>query len=227
MIYVGTSGFSYKEWEGSFYPEKLGSGKYLEYYSQRLKTTELNNTFYRFPSEKYTVKWAEQVPDDFRFALKLNQRITHRKRLRGVGEEMGWFLTGAMPLGEKLGCILVQLPPNLRQDAEALEAFLAAHARNVPLAFEFRHDSWAAPEIFELLRRHKASWCVAETDDSPALREVTAPFCYLRLRKSDYSDEELAGWAKWLQSLTGDSFVYFKHELGAPRLALRLVEQLK
>ncbi len=222
MIYIGTSGFSYKEWVGGFYPEKTPPAKFLELYARSFDTTELNNTFYRIPSEKITAKWAEQVGDDFRFTLKMNQRVTHRKRLRGVDEEMRWFLNGARPLGPKLGCVLVQLPPNFRSDLELLDQFLRGYARNLRLAVEFRHDSWTGPETFDLLRKHGAAWAVAENDDSEAVREITAPFVYVRLRKAGYEPAELAEWAEWLKGVAGDAFVYFKHEEQAPHLASEL-----
>ncbi len=226
MIYVGTSGFSYKEWKGGFYPEKLPADQYLEYYSERFDSTELNNTFYRMPSEKNTSRWAEQVPARFRFALKLSQRITHRKRLRNVDEEMGWFFNGARPLGEKLGCILVQLPPNFRQDMALLDDFLQAHGRHVRLAFEFRHASWLVPETYQLLGDRGAALVAAEEDDSPAVREVTAPFLYARLRKSTYTPGELTEWSNWLRDQSGDQFVFFKHEEQAPLLAAELLKRL-
>ncbi len=226
MIYVGTSGFSYKEWKGEFYPEKMTADEYLGYYSARFDSTELNNTFYRMPSQKITARWAEQVPAKFRFALKLNQRVTHRKRLRNVEEEMGWYFNGAQPLGEKLGCLLVQLPPNFRQDLPLLDEFLQAHGRHVRLACEFRHPSWLADETYQLLGDRGAALVVAEEDDSPAVRETTAPFVYVRLRKSSYTPQELADWAGWLRNQTGDQFVFFKHEQQAPFLAADLLKLL-
>ncbi len=227
MIYVGTSGFSYAEWKGSFYPEDLPQKQFLSYYSSRFPSTEINNTFYSIPSAKTTANWAEQVGDDFRFSLKLSQRITHRKRLRGCEEEMEWFASGVEPLEPKLGCVLVQLPPWFRQELEVLEAFLEAHASKWKLALEFRHDSWMQPDTYRCLQNHGASLGVVETDKAEAVREVTAPFVYVRLRKDDYGEEELREWASWLRS-TGaeDVYVYLKHAEAAPAWTQRVLDAL-
>ena len=224
MIYIGTSGFSYKEWKGIFYPEKLSPNKYLSFYANHFRTTEINNTFYRIPSAKTSLGWARQVPDHFRFALKLNRRITHQKRLLAVEDEMGWFLNGVEPMGEKLGFVLVQLPPWFRLNLEALEDFLSKYARRVPLALEFRHESWSVPETFALLRSFEASWGVVETDKQAATRETTSPFCYVRLRRSGYTAQEMQSWAEWIGGQAGDLFVYFKHAEQAPALARQLLD---
>ncbi len=222
MIYIGTSGFSYNEWKGGFYPDDLPAAKFLSYYSGQFNSTEINNTFYRIPSAKTTANWAQQVGPSFRFSLKLSQRITHKKRLRDCSEEMEWFRNGAEPLQGQLGCILVQLPPWFRQNLEVLDAFLEAHASNWRLALEFRHASWMQPETYQLLESRGASLGVVETDEDQAVREVTAPFVYVRLRKDDYSSEELDGWANWLNSLDRDVYVYLKHAAQAPAWAQRL-----
>lgn len=222
MLYFGTSGFSYKEWKGPFYPEKLPQKDYLSYYASHFKTTELNNTFYRIPSRKVVESWAGQVPEAFRFALKLNQRITHRKKLKDIDEEMGWFLNGAEALGARLGCILVQLAPWFKQDLDLLESFLERHGKRAPMAFEFRHNSWLEQSTYDLLKAHSAAWVLAETDEQPAVREITGPFVYVRLRKSEYSEEELVQWAEWLRDLNTDAFVYLKHALKAPVWAEQL-----
>ena len=141
MIYVGTSGFSYSEWKRVFYPDKLPEEDYLNFYSQHLSTTEINNTFYRFPSETNTSGWAQKVPDSFRFSVKLNRRITHKKLLREVDEEMGWFLKGTEAPGPKLGCLLVQLPPYAQKSLPVLETFLRTYGQQHHLALEFRHAS--------------------------------------------------------------------------------------
>ena len=226
MIRVGTSGFSYDEWKGSFYPDDLASSKYLSFYAETFQTTEINNTFYRIPSTKLTTRWADQVKADFRFTLKLSQRITHKKRLKEVDEEMSWFINGIAPLEGRLGCILVQLPPWQRQDLDTLEPFLNSYASNFKLALEFRHDSWFQQETYELLSEKGAALVTAETADNPGHRELTAGFTYLRLRKGSYSDQELEDWASWVKENGRETFVYFKHELDAPMLARRFKELL-
>ncbi len=226
MIYVGTSGFSYKEWKGIFYPEKLPQKQYLSYYGEQFRTTEINNTFYRFPSPEVVSNWAQQVPADFRFALKLSQRITHRKKLQDVDEEMRWFLTGAEPLGDRLGCVLVQLPPWYRQNLKVLEAFLEAYSKRVPLAFEFRHDSWYDEETYRLLENYGAALGVVEDDKREAVRRVTGPFVYSRLRRSDSGPDQLAEWASWFRELEVDAYVYLKHAGQAPVYARALLDML-
>ncbi|MDA2933619.1 DUF72 domain-containing protein [Acidobacteria bacterium AH-259-D05] len=224
MIYVGTSGFSYREWKGVFYPDKLPAKDYLSFYAQHFSTTEINNTFYRSPSEETTRKWSAQVPQNFRFTLKLNQKITHKKRLRDVKEEMEWFLKGATALGSKLGTILVQLPPYLRENTSVLETFLKQYSDKVWLALEFRHPSWFSEETFQLLQDHQAALVVTESDQHPAVQTVTAPFIYIRLRRSNYSEEDLRQWARWIQAQKRDTFAYLKHDRDAPHLAERLIQ---
>lgn len=226
MIYVGTSGFSYSEWKGLFYPEKLSPKEYLNFYAEHFTTTEINNTFYRSPSESTAKKWCEQVPEGFRFALKLNRKITHKKRLREVEEEMAWFLKGAAAMGDKLGTILVQLPPYFRKDLGSLRDFLQQYKGTNQLAVEFRHQSWFSEDTLQLLAEHQASLAVVESDEGAALRRVTAPFVYMRLRKSSYPQEEIREWAGWIRSLQQDVFVYLKHEDQAPALARQLVDAL-
>ena len=227
MIYVGTSGFSYPEWKGIFYPEDLPARRYLSFYGQHFSSTEINNTFYRFPSAKTTQNWSEQVPDDFRFTLKMNRKVTHRKRLTDVGEEMDWFFNGASSLGEKLGTVLVQLPPYFRCNLEALDEFLAMYAGQARLALEFRHDSWFEEDTLQVLKNHGAALVVVEADERAALRAVTAPFLYVRLRKTEYTSGELQDWADWISGQPGDQFVYLKHGQKGPLLARQLEECLQ
>jgi len=182
MIYVGTSGFSYKEWKGVFCPDKLPAKDYLSFYAQHFSTTEINNTFYRSPSEGTRTKWAEQVPENFRFTLKLNRKITHNKRLKDVEDEMEWFLKGATALGEKLGTLLVQLPPYFKENRDVLEHFLGEYSERAPLALEFRHPSWFSDQTLQLLETHSAALVVTSSDEGPGVRAVTAPFLYIRLR---------------------------------------------
>lgn len=228
-ILVGTSGFGYKEWRGNFYPQELSSKKFLSYYAQHFPTTEINNTFYRIPSLKLTDGWYREAPEGFSFTLKLSQKITHIKRLRNADEEMGWFLDAAKGLKEKLGPILVQLAPTFRKDPDVLRAFLDKFSAQARLAFEFRHASWLDDDVFGLLREHQSAFGVVEKeegDDLPAPREVTGPFVYMRLRKGDYTKDELFDWAKWIKAQDIDVYCYLKHDELAPVLAKRLLDAL-
>ncbi len=226
-LYIGTSGFSYTEWRGFFYPDKLASKGFLPFYAACFPTTEINNTFYRIPRLAMTEQWAAAVPDDFRFTLKLSQRVTHIKRLKDVDQEMSWFAAAALGLGSKLGPVLVQLPPNFKKDVERLAAFLAKHAPRVNLAFEFRHASWFDDEVYTLLRSHNAGFAVVEMEEGDTLprpRLVTGPFVYMRLRKGLYAPGELADWAAWMRSQSVPVYCYLKHDNQAPVLAAALVQ---
>jgi uncharacterized protein YecE (DUF72 family) len=228
-ILVGTSGFAYKEWKGSFYPTDLPAKKYLSYYAEHFPTTEINNTFYRMPTGKLCESWYPEVPDGFSFTLKLSQRITHFKRLKNVENEMNFFLESASALKEKLGPILVQLPPNFKKDAEVLEGFLTGFATKAKLAFEFRHDSWFADDVYDLLRKYRTTLGVVEKEegegpDTP--REVTGSFVYMRLRKGDYSKDEMLDWARWIKSQSVPVYCYLKHDDLAPVLANALLDAL-
>jgi uncharacterized protein YecE (DUF72 family) len=229
-VLVGTSGFAYKEWKGIFYPTDLPTKKYLAFYAEHFPTTEINNTFYRMPTLKLTESWYAEAPEGFLFTLKLSQRITHFKRLKNVDEEMEFFLASAVGLKEKLGPILVQLPPNFKKDLEALDGFLSKFASRARLAFEFRHDSWFDDELFGLLRRYSTAFGVVEKEedgkggDSP--REVTGSFVYMRLRKGAYTPEEMQDWAGWIRSQSVPVFCYLKHDDLAPVLARDFVRVL-
>lgn len=225
-ILIGTSGFSYPEWKGSFYPRELASKKYLAFYADHFPTTEINNSFYRTPNIKTVEGWYNEVPADFSFTLKLNQNITHRKKLKGAGEDMDYFLEVASHLQEKLGTILVQLPPYFKKDAEVLEQFVSAYARKARLAFEFRHATWTDPEVIEILRKYNCSWGVVEAEEQSAIREITADFTYMRLRKGDYSEQELQTWGTWIKQQTVDVYCYLKHDEKAPILAKQLIETI-
>jgi len=225
-IFVGTSGFSYKEWKGIFYPEDLPAKEYLSFYAKHFHTTEINNTFYKTPSVRVTEQWCNGVPKDFSFTLKLNQKITHIKRLKNADKEMTWFLEGAAGLRDKLGTILVQLPPYAKADNEALENFLGRYATRARLAFEFRHDSWFQDDVYQLLRKFKGALAMVEAEERDAVKEVTSDFIYMRLRKGDYSKKELNHWAKWIQEQQADVYCYLKHDEKAPILAKQLIEML-
>ena len=228
-VFVGTSGFAYKEWKGSFYPEDLSAKKYLSYYAEHFRTTEINNTFYRMPTAKLCEGWYAEVPEGFSFTLKVSQRITHFKRLKNVDDEMNFFLESAAGLKEKLGPILVQLPPNYKKDVEVLDAFLTTFATKGKLAFEFRHESWFADDVYDLLRKHKTTLGVVEKEegegpDTP--REVTGSFVYMRLRKGDYTKDEMLDWARWIRSQSVPVYCYLKHDERAPILAMELLAAL-
>ena len=220
---TGTSGFSYKEWKGNFYPEKLPANRMLEYYSRQLGSVEINNAFDRMPRAEMLEKWASQVPEDFAFVLKANRRITHMKRLRDAGEPLDYLVrTAVAALGERLGPILFQLPPYLRADVERLRDFLAAVPESVRAAFEFRHESWFVDEVYQALADHGAALVTADTGEGEAPVVETAGFGYARLRRPGYGEAELAEWAAALKRPGwSDVFVFFKHEdEGAgPRMA--------
>ena len=228
-ISVGTSGYAYKEWKGTFYPADLPADGMLKYYGERFRAVEINNTFYRMPNEKVLLGWAAEVPDGFTFVLKASQRITHRKRLKEAGEELSYFLKTANVLGPKLGPTLFQLPPNLKKDLPRLVDFLALVPHTWRAALEFRHASWLDDEVFEALRKHNAALCIADTDPEEGDAEpltiptvATADWGYLRLRRAAYVKGDLQRWATTIGAQPWkDAFVFFKHEeAGAgPKLA--------
>jgi uncharacterized protein YecE (DUF72 family) len=213
-LYAGTSGYSYKEWKGHFYPEKIAPDQMLTYYSTKLPTVEINNTFYRLPKREQLEAWAQQVPPDFRFAIKASQKITHMRRLKNAGDETGYLMDAVTVLEKKLGVVFFQLPPNFKKDVERLAAFLALLPEGVPLAWEFRHESWFAEDVYEVLRARDASLCLADADDELEVPLVsTASWGYLRLRRPGYTPEELTTWHKWIHDQKWkDAYVFFKHE---------------
>jgi uncharacterized protein YecE (DUF72 family) len=213
-LYVGTSGYSYKEWKGSFYPEKLAARDMLAYYSERLKAVELNNTFYRLPKREMVESWKSQVPDNFRFSLKASQRITHFKRLKEAEDVTRYMLDTVTALDDRLGVILFQLPPNMKKDIERLRPFLDILPRDLNCAFEFRHPTWFDDEVLELLRRDSRALCVSDTDDLPANHiDKTADWGYLRLRRVNYSQPSLVEWIERIKAQNWkDTYVFFKHE---------------
>lgn len=222
-VLVGTSGFSYKEWKGRFYPEKLPADQMLAYYAARFSAVEMNNTFYRMPTEKVLLDWAADVPEGFTFAVKAPQRITHQKRLKDAGEETGYFLKTVNVLGPKLGPTLFQLPPNMKKDLPRLQGFLEILPNRWRSAFEFRHPSWYEADVFAALRERDVALCIAdagEPGDAPF--ERTASWGYLKLRRIEYQPGDLETWA---QKISGEpwteAYVFFKHEDEAtgPKLA--------
>jgi uncharacterized protein YecE (DUF72 family) len=213
-VFTGTSGYSYKEWKGRFYPEKIKEAEMLGFYAGRFPTVEINNTFYRMPAADMLRKWREQTPASFTFVLKAPQRITHHKRLGDVGGDVSYFFDTAKALGPKLGPVLFQLPPYMKKDLDRLKAFLDLMPADPPAAFEFRHASWFDDDVREALRARGAALCLADTDEEP-LGElaVTADWGYLRLRRLAYTEADLASWAERVRSQPwGRAFVFFKHE---------------
>lgn len=228
-IHAGTSGYSYPEWKPAFYPEDLPQKEFLEFYAKKFTTVEVNNTFYRFPGAAMLEGWRERTPADFSFAVKANQGITHRGRLREVDELTRDFLERCRLLGEKLGPILFQLPPNFKRDDDRLANFLDILDPRLRYAFEFRHSSWFDDDVFGLLSNSGVALCVSEGDTLESPRIATGAFCYARLRRDEYGDDELADWRAWIASQRGegrDVFVYLKHdeEGSSPEYALRLLE---
>jgi len=212
-LYLGTSGYSYDEWKGVFYPEDVKSKDRLRYYASRFPSVEINYSFRRLPSEKTLTDWREQVPENFRFTLKANQRITHIKRLADTDEEVGVFLERARVLGDRLGTILFQCPPSLKYDKSLIEGFLAYLPPITRYAMEFRHASWE--EARPLLEEQGVAWCTAETDEGEIGQLSWEPFGYLRLRETDYTDDEIKAWADRIGpalAADNDVYCYFKHE---------------
>ncbi|MDP9266907.1 MAG: DUF72 domain-containing protein [Acidobacteriota bacterium] len=228
MIYAGTSGWAYPSWKPGFYPPKLASKKFLEYYATRLNTVEVNYTFRRWVTEKLATSWLASTPAHFRFTFKAPQDLTHIKRLRDAGDATRSFLQSLQPFcaagKEKIGVVLFQLPPFLKADTGLLGEFLPVLPKTMRFAFEFRHASWFQEKIYALLREHNVALCIAESEKLSVPEVATADFVYYRLRKGEYTSAErenirqrvtahlaakdgAKGGAK-----DGDVFVYYKHE---------------
>lgn len=229
-LHVGTSGYGYKEWKGIFYPEKISPKEMLRFYGERLDAVEINYTFYHMPTERVLAPWATQVPDGFAFALKAPQVITHLKQLRNVEEETDYFFRTVAVLGGKLGPLLFQFPKSFHanRNLSALEEFLPLIPAGVSCAFDFRSPTWLDAGVPDLLRARGFSLCLEDTDEAPVDEIVgTAPWGYLRLRRSDYADADLVRWLERIRAQRWErAFVFFKHEEQAtgPGLALRFRE---
>jgi uncharacterized protein YecE (DUF72 family) len=219
-FYVGTSGWSYKEWKGSFYPPKLPADQMLQYYASRFSAVEVNNSFYRIPSEAVLAGWAAQVPPEFRFIMKASRRITHNSRLRDDDGSLQYFLRAVNPAGPRLGPTLFQLPPTFEKDTDRLRDFLARLPRHWPAAFEFRHESWFDDEIYQLLQARDAALVGVDQDESEgagAPLVATATWGYLRLRRSSYDEAALQHWADRIRAQSwGAAYLFLKHEEGSP-----------
>ncbi len=213
QMLAGTSGYSYKEWLGPFYPEKLPASEMLRYYAGRFATVEINNTFYRMPAEAMLARWAQEVPESFAFTLKAPRRITHEKRLRDAGPEVAEFLRRAAALGNKLGVLLFQLPPFLRKDLPRLQDFLGALPSGPRVAMEFRHVSWQDGEVYEALRARGAMLCVTDTDEGDTPFVATSDSGYVRLRRTHYDEADLRAWVERIAAQRlARTYVYFMHE---------------
>ena len=229
-VLAGTSGYSYPQWKGSFYPEDLPASKMLAHYAGRLPTVEINNTFYRMPKPEVVRAWAEAAPEGFSFVLKSPRQITHVKRLAAdSADSVRRFFEVGAELGAKRGPALFQLPPFLKQDVARLAAFLDLLPADVRAAFEFRHESWFDDEVYAALRARGAALCIAEDEDLATPLVPTADWGYLRLRRQDYDGAAVRVWAERLRAQPWqDAWVFFKHEdegVG-PRLAAELLAEV-
>ncbi len=213
-IYAGTSGFGYDEWKGNFYPEKISGAKMLSYYSTRLQTVEINNTFYRMPTPAVVNSWVKQVPPGFLFTVKAPRIITHIKRLQYVDEECGFFFNSISGLKKNLGCVLFQFPASFRDDQKRLKDFLKLIPAKIPCSFDFRSATWHNPGTYALLKKRDFSLCMEDTDESPVKKIIsTAKWGYLRMRGLDYGVKELKQWAKKINAQKWKkAFIFFKHE---------------
>jgi uncharacterized protein YecE (DUF72 family) len=230
-LWVGTSGYNYPEWRGSFYPQKFATAKMLPYYAERLSTVEINYTFYRSPTPAILAGWSRQTPPHFKFTLKAPKRITHQARLRDCAESLRYFLDTAGTLGAKLGMLLFQLPPFFRKDLAVLDGFLESLPPDSRVAFEFRHASWLDEEVLERLRARNLTLCVADGEKTSTPVEITGDFGYFRLRDEGYTPRAIEQWARTIEAKTArcrDTFVYFKHEEAGkgPQFARLLLDAL-
>jgi uncharacterized protein YecE (DUF72 family) len=215
MIWTGTSGYNYPEWKGSFYPADLPTAKMLPYYAARFPTVEINYTFYRMPTEKLVAGWAAQTPSPYKLTLKAPRRITHDSRLKNCGSLVSGFCQAAGSLGDKLGALLFQLPPNLKKDLAVFDAFLADLPPKAVAAFEFRNPSWLDEEVYARLAARNLALCVADSEKLSTPVRITADYAYFRLRDEGYRPDDIRRWADTIRKETGscrEVFVYFKHE---------------
>jgi uncharacterized protein YecE (DUF72 family) len=228
QFWVGTSGYSYKEWMGSFYPDKIPQKGMLSYYSRRLTTVEINNSFYRLPTPAVVESWAEQTPPNFRFVLKAPREITHFNQLRECESLVDQLLDAATVLKARRGPILFQLPPYCKKDITRLDAFLDMVGTRTEIAFEFRHESWFDAAVYDCLRGRGCALCVADAEDLPPVELIqTTDWGYLRLRRQHYTDQQLRTWVETLREQSWhDTYVFFKHEDSGtgPQLATQFLE---
>jgi uncharacterized protein YecE (DUF72 family) len=229
-VFVGTSGYNYPEWRGSFYPEKFPTGKMLAYYAERFNSVEVNYTFYKIPTAALLEGWSAQTPDNFTFTLKAPRRITHDSRLRRCEELTRTFCRTAQTLGSKLGVLLFQLPPTFKRDDAVLQEFLEVLPKGTRAAFEFRHVSWLETPVFDRLRAHNVALCIADSEKMSTPVVTTADYTYFRLRDEGYQPDDIARWAATVRGTSDghEAFVYFKHEEEGkgPAFAKMLVDAL-
>ena len=230
-ILVGTSGWSYKHWKGTFYPADLPADAMLRHYATRLPAVEINNSFYRIPKEKVLLEWAEQVPPAFRFVLKASRRITHINRLADADDSLAYFLRTVNCLGDRLGPTLFQCPPSLRRNMELLRGFLGRVPRTWRAALEFRHPSWFDDEVYDALREHDVALVAVDEDAETTPLVPTASWGYLRLRKTEYGEEELGNWAERIRGQPWhEAYVFLKHDeesTAGPDAAVRLAAMVE
>ncbi len=225
MVRIGTSGFSYKEWIGSFYPPRIAANKMLAYYAARMPTVEINYTFRAMPRPQMLEGWMRETPVGFRFALKASQRITHQARLRNAEHDLDYFVSVARNLNGRLAPTLFQLPPGFKKDVPLLREFLARLDRRLTAAFEFRDPSWFDDAVFSALGEAVCALCIAQSDKLSTPAVMTAPYIYLRLRREVYEEPDLEQWADQIAGMQAqgrDVYVYLKHAAAAPGLALKL-----
>lgn len=219
-LYVGTSGYSYNEWKGNFYPEDIKSKEMLKYYAKHFSTVEINNTFYRIPKKEVFESWKEQVPAKFRFILKAPQMITHIKRLKtDTKDTVEYFAKVSSALEEKRGVVLFQLPPNFKLNLERLDEFIKIVPEEIKAAFEFRNESWFNPpeadDVYALLKKRNFALCLSDTDEEPVKELInTADWSYLRLRRANYTKKKLSEWHKRIAEHSNwkEAYIFFKHE---------------
>jgi uncharacterized protein YecE (DUF72 family) len=229
-VLVGTSGYNYPEWRGTFYPEKFSTDKMLPFYAERFPTVEINYTFYRIPNEKLLAGWSQATPEHFTFTLKAPRRITHDSKLQRCEDLVQTFCRTARTLGSKLGILLFQLPPTFKKDLDVLRTFVSVLPDDTRATFEFRHQSWFDADVFSVLRERNLALCIADSEKMSTPVEMTANYAYFRLRDEGYQQPDIERWAQTIAGLpsVGDAFVYFKHEeqgLG-PEFAKRFVAAL-
>ena len=215
-LLAGTSGYAFKEWKGTFYPADVKDAGMLGYYATRFPTVEINNTFYRLPRENVLQDWSSQVPESFTFAIKASQRITHFARLKPESKDLlGYLLQNTTVLGDKLGPVLFQLPPNMQKDLERLKTFLGFLPRGRRFTFEFRHSSWFDEDVVQALRENDVAMTIIDQDDFATPPIASASWGYVRLHRLDYDAQSLAQWAERIKEPGwSDVYVYFKHDEG-------------
>jgi len=225
MLYVGLSGYSYKEWkgEGRFYPEDLKQKDFFKYYCEHYNAVEMDGTWYRMPTENGVQTWLNTAPDDFKYTFKAHRNVSHKARLKPESiSSMKFMLNRLAPIEKagKLACVFVQLPPTFKRNDERLREFFSTVEQGHPYAIEFRNETWFVPEVEEILKEFNVSWVSWDTEEVAGQRRDTGPFLYARMRQQDYTDDLLRSWADWFkQGIANgkDVYVFFKHEdLGQP-----------